>query len=92
MEQTKSSPHFMSSLRRAAPSCGAAAYSSEVEQAAADTRASLPRWDLSALYAGMGDPKLEADLTQAAEQARAFSARYQDTLLICSTGTTECIK
>jgi oligoendopeptidase F len=84
MEQTKPSPHFMSSLRRAAPFCGAAVYSSEVEQAAAATQADLPRWDLSALYAGMDDPKLEADLTQAAEQARAFCARYQGGLATLS--------
>ena len=83
MEQTKSSPHFMSSLRRTAPFCGAAAHSSEVEQAAA-AQEELPRWDLSALYAGMDDPKLEADLTQAAEQARAFSARYQGGLAALS--------
>ena len=84
MEQTKSSPHFMSSLRPAAPFCGAAAHSSDVEQAAAAPQADLPRWDLSALYAGMDDPKLEADLLQAAEQARAFCARYQGGLAALS--------
>nr|WP_237182625.1 M3 family oligoendopeptidase [Roseomonas marmotae] len=36
----------------------------------------MPVWDLSDLYDGSGDPKLEADLKQADSEARAFSERY----------------
>ncbi|MCS7007561.1 MAG: hypothetical protein NZL88_08425, partial [Gaiellaceae bacterium] len=33
-------------------------------------------WDLSDLYAGVDDPKLETDLREAEEAAEAFRARY----------------
>ncbi len=35
------------------------------------------RWDLSDLYASPTDPKLEADLAQALERAKAFEAAYK---------------
>jgi len=35
------------------------------------------RWDLSDLYSSPADPKLEADLAQALERARAFEATYK---------------
>ena len=35
----------------------------------------LPRWDLSDLYVGRDDPRLEADLTAALGDAKAFAAR-----------------
>ena len=38
--------------------------------------ATLPVWDLSDLYAGAGDPQLEADLKQADADARAFEDAY----------------
>ena len=38
---------------------------------------SLPEWDLSDLYGGPADPALEADLTAAAAQAKAFRERYE---------------
>lgn len=40
----------------------------------------LPRWDLSALYAGMDDPALTQDLATAEKQAKAFAAQYQGKL------------
>ena len=40
----------------------------------------LPRWDLSALYAGMDDPQLEADLVAAATAAKSFARLYQGRL------------
>ena len=33
------------------------------------------RWDLSDLYAGPDDPRIDADLDRALEQARAFEKR-----------------
>jgi oligoendopeptidase F len=42
--------------------------------AAAD---SLPRWDLSDLYAGPDDPRLDAALVTALADAQAFAARYR---------------
>ena len=41
---------------------------------------SLPSWDLSDLYAGIADPKIERDLKRAKRQARSFAARYQGEL------------
>jgi oligoendopeptidase F len=35
------------------------------------------RWDLSSLYAGPDDPRLEADVEEAARAAAAFAARYR---------------
>jgi oligoendopeptidase F len=35
-------------------------------------------WDLSDLYAGPDDPRIEADLAAALEQARAFESAYRD--------------
>jgi oligoendopeptidase F len=40
----------------------------------------LPRWDLSDLYPGRDDPKLETDLAAAADEAKAFAARYRGKL------------
>ncbi|MDG6093743.1 M3 family oligoendopeptidase [Acetobacter sp. AN02] len=39
-------------------------------------RESLPRWDLSDLYAGIDDPAIEADLEAARVAAKDFEARY----------------
>jgi oligoendopeptidase F len=38
------------------------------------------RWDLSDLYAGVDDPKIDADLVQLEERARAFADQYRGTL------------
>jgi oligoendopeptidase F len=38
------------------------------------------RWDLSDLYAGPDDPRIEADLARAAEDARAFAERQRGRL------------
>jgi len=40
----------------------------------------LPTWDLSDLYAGVDDPRLEQDLAALDERARAFETRYKGTL------------
>lgn len=40
----------------------------------------LPEWDLSDLYAGMDDAKIEADLKACAEKAAAFQAAYKGKL------------
>ena len=40
----------------------------------------LPRWDLSALYAGMDDPALQADLAAATAAAKSFARLYQGKL------------
>ncbi len=40
----------------------------------------LPTWDLSDLYAGVADPRIEADLSGAAARAAAFEAAYRDRL------------
>jgi len=37
----------------------------------------LPTWDLSDLYAGIDDPKLEADLAELVDQAVAFEKKYK---------------
>jgi oligoendopeptidase F len=42
--------------------------------------AGLPVWDLSDLYDGAGDPKLEADLKQVEADARAFAEAYSGKL------------
>ena len=47
---------------------------------AAHAGKALPRWDLSALYAGMDDPALAADLAEATRQAQAFASQYQGKL------------
>ncbi len=39
------------------------------------TKTALPQWDLSELYASLDDPRIEADLARAGEQAQAFSDR-----------------
>jgi oligoendopeptidase F len=48
--------------------------------AAAPKSDELPRWDLSDLYPGRDHPKLEADLTAAAADAKAFAAEYRGKL------------
>jgi oligoendopeptidase F len=40
------------------------------------------RWDLSALYDGLGDPRLDRDLEAALQRATAFAARYRGTINI----------
>ncbi len=45
-------------------------------QAAAATKAELPRWNLSDLYAGLDDPAVKADLDAADREARAFADAY----------------
>ncbi len=40
----------------------------------------LPEWDLGALYAGIDDPKFEADFTGAAQAAKTFAQTYQGKL------------
>lgn len=40
----------------------------------------LPDWDLSDLYAGMADPKIESDLLAAEAAAARFAQAYQGTL------------
>jgi len=44
------------------------------------TLGKLPEWDLSDLYSGVDAPELEADLTQSAERASAFSDKYKSNL------------
>ena len=43
-------------------------------------------WDLSDLYAGLDDPRIESDLTQAEADADAFRARYHGNLAGLSAG------
>ncbi|GMU52165.1 MAG: oligoendopeptidase F [Candidatus Xenobia bacterium] len=38
----------------------------------------LPTWDLSDLYSGVDDPRIEADLGESLNQARDFERRYRD--------------
>ena len=40
----------------------------------------LPTWDLSDLYAGADDPRLEIDMDAVREQALAFEARFKNTI------------
>jgi len=37
----------------------------------------LPSWDLSDLYPGLDSPELKRDLEKAAEEAKAFAAKYE---------------
>ncbi|MFT9257617.1 MAG: M3 family oligoendopeptidase [Acetobacter sp.] len=74
MEQSMHAPHS-----RHFPLLSAQADAQSAGQATT-AESALPRWDLSALYAGMDDPALEADLLAAAEQARAFGQQYQGRL------------
>lgn len=39
--------------------------------------AGLPAWDLSELYHGVDDPRIEQDLSQALSNARAFESKYR---------------
>ena len=41
---------------------------------AQETAAALPSWDLSELYHGLDDPKIDADLTDVLALAQAFEA------------------
>src|SRR5262245_42804823 len=45
-----------------------------------DDLGALPEWDLRDLYPGREAPELEADLTEAAEDAKAFRLRFQGKL------------
>ncbi|WP_062206230.1 M3 family oligoendopeptidase [Aureimonas sp. AU12] len=47
---------------------------------AADDLGPLPEWNLADLYAGIGAPEVEADITAAAKRASAFAARWRGTL------------
>lgn len=40
----------------------------------------LPTWDLSDLYAGADDPRLDADMDAARQRARQFETRYRGTI------------
>ena len=40
----------------------------------------LPTWDLSDLYAGADDPRLEIDMGAVREQALAFETRFRNTI------------
>src|SRR5690349_15459839 len=42
-----------------------------------EATATLPSWDLSELYAGLDDPKLDADLAEVLALAGAFEADYK---------------
>lgn len=41
----------------------------------------LPTWDLSDLYAGMGDPKMEADLRDSLARAQRFEQQHRGRIL-----------
>src|SRR4051812_21040463 len=45
--------------------------------AAADAGATAVRWDLRPLYESATDPRVGADIAEAARQAAAFAARYR---------------
>src|SRR5919202_3631407 len=45
-----------------------------------ESTATLPSWDLSELYAGLDDPKLDADLAEVLALAQAFEADYKGRL------------
>ncbi|HEY7059955.1 MAG TPA: M3 family oligoendopeptidase [Chloroflexota bacterium] len=47
---------------------------------AQESTATLPSWDLSELYAGLDDPKLDADLAEVLALAEAFEADYKGRL------------
>lgn len=49
-------------------------------QQTAPTPEALPSWDLSELYAGVDDPKLDADLAEVLALAQAFEADYKGRL------------
>lgn len=40
-------------------------------------QADLPRWDLTDLYAGTGDPKIDRDLADLEKRAEAFQSQYE---------------
>jgi len=50
--------------------------------AARKSAETLPEWDLSALYQGMDDPAIAADLATAEAEAAAFRDRYQGGLAL----------
>ncbi|GBR31179.1 M3 family oligoendopeptidase [Acetobacter orleanensis] len=76
MEHTAHS-HRSSQLPAFAAEAGIVAATSAAPGQGAST---LPRWDLSALYASMEDPAIKQDLAQAEQQAKDFAARYQGKL------------
>ena len=43
---------------------------------------SLPTWDLTDLYAGIDDPRLEADMAAVNQEAADFEARFRGTLAV----------
>ena len=54
-----------------------------------DNHVELPRWDLSDLYQGTGDPKLEADLNQLDELSETFQKDYETRLSSGKLSSTE---
>ena len=42
----------------------------------------LPTWDLSDLYAGVDDPRLEADMQAGRTRAEAFAQRFKGTIAV----------
>lgn len=40
----------------------------------------LPRWDLSDLYSGTNDPKIDSDLAALEKRAEAFQSKYETTI------------
>src|SRR5581483_9169274 len=54
---------------------------------AQDTTATLPSWDLSELYAGLDDPKLDADLAEVLALAEAFEIDYKGRLATMDDAT-----
>ncbi len=49
----------------------------------------VPAWDLSALYAGADDPRLERDLEEARSGAVGFAARWRPRLAAADLGAAE---
>ena len=45
-----------------------------------DSPEALPTWDLSDLYAGVDDPKIESDMDDVLARARDFEERYKGTI------------
>src|SRR5262247_780770 len=62
-----------------APPRYAAAVAEALEATAGGPAAGV-RWDLSDLYAGADDPRIEADLAAALAQAESFAARWRGRL------------
>lgn len=48
-----------------------------MSQTASAPQTDLPRWDLSDLYAGTDDPKIDSDLDEQESKAGAFQSKYE---------------